>query len=213
MTALLCCSRPGHLCVAPDENGVERCSFHPASFLSRYTGEVYRVLTYTSDHRLRITPAGGMRTMRRTVILVAGAIWLGLGCGEAGTGPAPSNDGQRLAAQFERLADSVDAGGYSPAGDALRHAAEIVRLTGHATTVNVTLDGSARNFLAGAEQIDFPNRVCSWPTDSGVIQPPDPAIASRLPSRRSHPNAPSPAPTRCVPSSPGSRSSWLWWCA
>jgi hypothetical protein len=111
--------------------------------------------------------------MRRTVILVAGAIWLGLGCGEAGTGPAPSNDGQRLAAQFERLADSVDAGGYSPAGDALRHAAEIVRLTGHATTVNVTLDGSARNFLAVAEQIDFPNLVCSWPSDSGVAEPSD----------------------------------------
>ncbi len=111
--------------------------------------------------------------MRRTVLLMAGATWLGLGCGDGGTGPAPNGDGQRLAAQFERLADSVDEGGYSPAGDALRHAAEIVRLTGHATTVSLTLDGSARDFLAVAEQIDFPNLVCSWPSDSGVIQPPD----------------------------------------
>jgi hypothetical protein len=111
--------------------------------------------------------------MRRTVLLIAGATWLGLGCGDGGTGPVPNGDGQRLAAQFERLADSVDAGGYSPAGDALRHAAEIVRLTGHATTVSLTLDGSAREFLAVAEQIDFPNLVCSWPSDSGVIQPPD----------------------------------------
>jgi hypothetical protein len=111
--------------------------------------------------------------MRRTFLLIAGATWLGLGCGEGGTGPAPNGDGQRLAAQFERLADSVDAGGYSPAGEALRHAAEIVRLTGHATTVSLTLDGSARDFLAVAEQIDFPNLVCSWHSDSGVIQPPD----------------------------------------
>jgi hypothetical protein len=111
--------------------------------------------------------------MRRTVLLMAGVTWLCLGCGDGGTGPAPNNDGQRLAAQFERLADSVDAGGYSPAGEALRHAAEIVRLTGHATPVNLTLDGSARNFLAVAEQIDFPNLVCSWPSDSGVAPPPD----------------------------------------
>ena len=82
-------------------------------------------------------------------------------------------DGARLAAEFDHLADSVDAGGYSPAGDALRHAAEIVRLTGHATEVNVTVDGSARRFLAVAEQIDFPNLVCSWPGDSGVAPPPD----------------------------------------
>jgi hypothetical protein len=111
--------------------------------------------------------------MRRTVLLIAGATWLGLGCSDGGTGPAPNGDGQRLAAQFERLADSVDAGGYSPAGDALRHAAEIVRLTGHASAVSLTLDGSARDFLAVAEQIDFPNLVCSWPSDSGVIPPPD----------------------------------------
>jgi hypothetical protein len=78
-----------------------------------------------------------------------------------------------MAAQFERLADSVEAGGYSPAAEALRHAAEIVRLTGHATPVNVTIDGTARSFLAVAEQIDFPNLVCSWPSDSGWIEPSD----------------------------------------
>jgi hypothetical protein len=111
--------------------------------------------------------------MRRTVLLVAGATWLGLGCGDGGIGPAPSGDGQRLAAQFERLADSVDVGGYSPAGEALRHAADIVRLTGHASPVQLTVDGSTRHFLAVSEQIDFPNLVCSWPSDSGVTPPPD----------------------------------------
>jgi hypothetical protein len=78
-----------------------------------------------------------------------------------------------MAAQFERLADSVDAGGYSPAAEALRHAAEIVRLTGHATSVNVVIDGASRSFLAVAEQLDFPNLVCSWPADTVVVPPPD----------------------------------------
>jgi len=111
--------------------------------------------------------------MRRSLLLVAGATWLSLGCSAGNTGPTPNGDGQRFAAQFEQLADSVDAGGYSPAADALRHAAEIVRLTGHATPVHVTIDGSARDFLAVAEQIDFPNLVCRWPSDSGVTPPPD----------------------------------------
>ena len=96
-----------------------------------------------------------------------------LGCGDGGTGPGTDGDGRRLAAQFERLADSVEAGGYSPAAEALRHAAEIVRLTGHATPVSVTVDGTARSFLAVAEQIDFPNLVCSWPSDSGWTEPGD----------------------------------------
>ena len=111
--------------------------------------------------------------MRHAPLLVAGAAWLALGCGDTATGPRTDGDGRKLAAQFERLADSVEAGGYSPAAEALRHAAEIVRLTGHATPVNVTIDGTARSFLAVAEQIDFPNLVCSWPSDSGSVTPGD----------------------------------------
>jgi hypothetical protein len=111
--------------------------------------------------------------MRLSPLLSIGATWLVLGCGDGTTAPVPDGDGRRLAAQFERLADSVDAGGYSPAADALRHAAEIVRLTGHATPVTVSIDGTNRSFLAVAEQIDFPNLVCSWPADSGVTPPPD----------------------------------------
>jgi hypothetical protein len=99
-----------------------------------------------------------------------------LGCGDEGTvspGPPPAPDGAGLAGQFERLADSVESGGYSPAADALRHAAQIVRLTGHATPVSVTIDGSARSFLAVAEQIDFPYLECEWPVDSSWVPPPD----------------------------------------
>jgi hypothetical protein len=116
--------------------------------------------------------------MRATILLAAG-IGLALGCGDNGTvspGPPPVSDGARLAGQFERLADSVESGGYSPAADALRHAAEIVRLTGHATPVSVTIDGSVRNFLAVAEQIDFPYLQCEWPVDSGYVPPPPDSI-------------------------------------
>jgi hypothetical protein len=55
----------------------------------------------------------------------------------------------------------------------LDHAAAIVRLTGHATPVTITIDGNARAFLAVAEQLDFPNLQCSWPGDSGVVPPGD----------------------------------------
>jgi hypothetical protein len=111
--------------------------------------------------------------MRWGLLLLPGALSLALGCGDGGTSPSGGGDGTRLAAQFERLADSVDAGGYSPAADALRHAAEIVRLTGHATPVNLTIDGTTRSFLAVSEQIDFPIVFCSWPSDSGRIEPGD----------------------------------------
>jgi hypothetical protein len=112
--------------------------------------------------------------VRSSLVLIAGGAALVLACSDGGTGPTPGpGDGSRLAAQFERLADSVDAGGYSPAADALRHAAEIARLTGHASPVTLTIDGATRNFLAVAEQIDFPNLECSWPSDSGSIQPGD----------------------------------------
>jgi hypothetical protein len=113
--------------------------------------------------------------MRRSALILAAAIWTTIGCGDGGSGPGPGpdTDGQRLAGQFERLADSVDAGGYSPAADALRHAAEIVRLTGHATPVTVSIDGAERSFLAVSEQIDFPYLSCEWPIDSGFVPPPD----------------------------------------
>jgi hypothetical protein len=115
-----------------------------------------------------------MRTGSRRML---GAALLGvLGCGDGGTGPVGDSDGTRLAAQFERLADSVDGVGYSPTADALRHAAEIVRLTGHATPVTLTIDGASRSFLAVAEQLDFPNLQCSWPGDSGVAPPGDTVV-------------------------------------
>jgi len=114
--------------------------------------------------------------VRSSLVLIAGGAALVLACGDGGTGPKVDDEGRRLAAQFDRLADSVDAGGYSPAADALRHAAEIARLTGHASPVSLTIDGATRNFLAVAEQIDFPNLECSWPSDSGRVEPGDTVV-------------------------------------
>jgi hypothetical protein len=113
--------------------------------------------------------------VRGSLLLIAGAALL-VACGDGGTGPKVDDEGRRLAAEFERLADSVDAGGYSPAAEALRHAGQIARLTGHASPVTLTIDGTARNFLAVAEQIDFPNLECSWPSDSGSIEPGDTVV-------------------------------------
>ena len=123
--------------------------------------------------------------MRRGSCRMLSAVLLGaLGCGDGGTAPAGDSDGTRLAGQFERLADSVDDAGYSPTADALRHAAEIVRLVGHATPVTVTIDGASRSFLAVGEQLDFPNLQCSWPGDSGVAPPGERAPRPRSPAAR-----------------------------
>lgn len=124
----------------------------------------------------------------RLLLLLAGAVGFALGCdseGPVGSGPPPTSgpDGATIAGQFDRLADSVDSGGYSPTAAALRHAAEIVRLTGHATPVEVFIDGGERQFLAVSEQIDFPELECIWPDttstpnpDSVPVIPPDTAF-------------------------------------
>ena len=104
--------------------------------------------------------------------LLGAALLVAWACGDGGIAPPGEDEGRRLGAQFEHLADSVDGAGWSPTADALRHAAEIVRLTGHATPVSLTIDGEGRSFLAVAEQLDFPNLVCTWPGDSGVAPPP-----------------------------------------
>jgi hypothetical protein len=111
--------------------------------------------------------------MRNCGLLLTAATGFMLGCSDSGTGPVAGDEGQLLAGQFERLADSVDAGGYSPAAEALRHAAQIVRLTGHSSAVSLTIDGAPHPFLAVAEQIDYPNLECTWPSDSGSVLPGD----------------------------------------
>ena len=85
-------------------------------------------------------------------------------------GSAPSGD-DRTAAQFEQLADSVGNGGDYARAEALRHAAMIVRLAGDPTPVMLTIDGQSRRFSAVAEELEYPNIVCHWPADSGIVFP------------------------------------------
>ena len=101
------------------------------------------------------------------------------GCSDGGTDPGGGTGSDETAARFEQLADSVDGEGWSPTAEALRHAAKIVRLAGGATPVTLTVDGQARRFDAVAEQLDFPNIVCTWP-DSTVV-PPDSGIGGPEP--------------------------------
>lgn len=114
--------------------------------------------------------------MRDRFVWLIGAALVGtVGCGgDGGSGPSPGGDeGTRLAARFDQLADSVDREGLSPTAEALRHAAQIVRLTGHATPVTLTIDGDGRPFQAVAEQLDFPQIQCWWPADSTGLPPSD----------------------------------------
>ena len=163
--------------------------------------------------------------------LVGVALLFTVGCSDGGTGPAGENDGARLAAQFEQLADSVDGSGYSPTAEALRHAAEIVRLTGHATPVALTIDGTSRSFLAVGEQLDIPNLVCSLALGQRIhasgrhrrgsprwrrgdrhrlriptadVHGQRAGVGTRCPIHRRYLSAPSRARSRCGRSSPGS---------
>ena len=107
-----------------------------------------------------------MRYRSKLTALLAVAM---AGCGDGGTNPGDGGGGgDEIAARFEALADSVGGEGWSPTAEALRHAAEIVRLAGGATPVTLTIDGQAREFLAVAEQIDFPNIVCTAPDSGGT---------------------------------------------
>jgi hypothetical protein len=109
--------------------------------------------------------------------LIGAALAGAVGCGGDGSGPSRGGDeGTRLAARFDQLADSVDGEGLSPTAEALRHAAQIVRLTGHATPVTLTIDGDSRPFQAVAEQLDFPQIQCWWPADSTGVPPGDTVV-------------------------------------
>jgi hypothetical protein len=123
----------------------------------------------------------------RSKVAALAAVVAVAGCGDSGTNPGNGTGGDDTAARFEQLADSVDGEGWSPTAEALRHAAKIVRLVGGATSVTLTIDGEARRFDAVAEQLDFPNIVCTWtdstvvPPDSGVAPPPDTTVVSPPP--------------------------------
>jgi hypothetical protein len=118
-----------------------------------------------------------------------------IACSDGGTSPGSGDD--RTAALFEALADSIAGGGDYARADALRHAAVIVRLAGDPAPVTLTIDGVSRRFVAVAEELEYPNIVCRWPTDSGVVFPDGggtPPDSGSMP-----PMPPLPGPGSCAP--------------
>jgi len=109
-----------------------------------------------------------MRARITGTAAVAGLLGL-IACSE---GSAPGGGGgNREAALFDGIADSIGESGDGWRAEALHHAAELVRLIGDPTTVTLTIDGQSRQFHAVAEELDVPLMVCSWPSDSGVVPP------------------------------------------
>jgi hypothetical protein len=84
-------------------------------------------------------------------------------------GPGPSNpgDGNRLAAEFENLAGELGDSGATASANALYHAAQLVRMVGHASPVTVTIDGVSHEWLAVGEQLNYPMIQCVWPATGG----------------------------------------------
>ena len=162
-----------------------------------------------------------MRT-RMTITAAAGLLGL-LACSD---GSAPSGSGgNRDAALFDGIADSIAASGDGWRAEALRHAAELVRLVGDPTTVTVTIDGQSRQFHAVAEELDVPMMVCHWSSDSGVVHPDSGGTTGEPPvppgggggavpaaTLAAEPASPR-AATGCAPSSRGNRSTCPKWCA
>lgn len=105
--------------------------------------------------------------MRYQAMLVVLASAAAVACGDGTVDPVNGGSGEDIASRFEELADSVAGGGPSPTAEALRHAAEIVRLAGGATAVTLSIDGQDRAFQAVGEQLDFPQIQCTWPDSGG----------------------------------------------
>ena len=108
--------------------------------------------------------------MRSRMTTTVAAALLGLIACSDGSAPG-GGAGNREAALFDGIADSIGASGDGWRAEALHHAAELVRLIGDPTTVTLTIDGQSRQFHAVAEELDVPLMVCSWPSDSGVVPP------------------------------------------
>lgn len=137
-----------------------------------------------------------MSMARSHAVLAAAAALLLAACSDS---TSPGDGDNRAAARFEALADSLASGGDPVRADALRHAAVIVRLAGAPTPVTLTIDGATRQFVAVAEELEYPSIVCEWPADSGIGFPgPDGAP----PDTSLHPPMPPSEPPVCEAGNP-----------
>ena len=108
-----------------------------------------------------------MRRPRQLALPLLGLALAAACSGDMGPGPADPSDGDRLAAEFENLAGELGDSGATASANALYHAAQVVRLVGHATPVTITIDGVRQDWLAVAEQLDYPLVECLWPVTGG----------------------------------------------
>ena len=113
--------------------------------------------------------------MSRHPFLIGTALLVLSACGDGGSGPADPGDGQRIATEFEKLADQIGDSGSSPTVDALRHAADVVRLVGHATPVTVTIENdvfvpspAVTKWNTNERQWNFAELIDSGPTGFNV---------------------------------------------
>ncbi|MGI9075906.1 MAG: BsuPI-related putative proteinase inhibitor [Gemmatimonadaceae bacterium] len=99
------------------------------------------------------------------ILLTVGA------CQSDSTAPRSGNDPLEIARNFEALSDSMSSAGNLAGAEVLHHVAEIVKLTGRVTPVEISVDGVPMRFLAVTEQIDHPIAQCAFPGEG--ILPPD----------------------------------------
>lgn len=97
--------------------------------------------------------------MRSLLVLTAVA------CQNDSTAPRSGNDPVEIARNFEALSDSMSSAGNIDGAEVMHHVAEIVKLTGRVTPVEISVDGVPMRFMAVAEQIDHPITHCGFPAD------------------------------------------------
>lgn len=96
-----------------------------------------------------------------------------VGCDRGATEPLANADALRAAAEFEHIADSLTTSGSdATVVDAYRGLANAVRI-GHPSTVTVAIDGTPRDFLAVARDVDWERTgACADPGSLCLMAPP-----------------------------------------
>ena len=104
-------------------------------------------------------------TLAATVTLV--------GCSGSSTEPLGDLEASRAAAEFDHVADSLNAaGGDAIVVHAYRGLASAVRI-GHPSTITIAIDGAPRQFLAVAREVDWARTgACAQPGSLCLMAPP-----------------------------------------
>ena len=94
-------------------------------------------------------------SITRRAAVVASAALLGASCSDSTAPNDPPGDAALAAQTFSQLADSVGrAGGDADVASAYAGIAGIVRTSGRVTPITLTIDGTARAFVASAVTVE-----------------------------------------------------------